>query len=244
MWILYALFKLRLQLLLPKGICQRYCHLLNTFNRTGRACYEISHPTVWGTKTLSCELVWASHCMVTQFGFYQDCVYCMLFFRVATYFILWYVSGLWNVKVMRSIQMGTLGCFFCGLRTWVQSSHTHQVHGFRYVCFRPAGMCINMVSMWRWKQWRGASPSQSMRCRVMGSQFIPYHLWAVVKCHVVQLLDMETVDVLFSFSMLSFGSSGNFSCGVIQGVPAVVLLHGFQSGLESDGGIVQLGTQL
>ena len=79
MWILYALFKLRLQLLLPKGICQRYCHLLNTFNRTGRACYEISHPTVWGTKTLSCELVWASHCMVTQFGFDQDCVYCMLF---------------------------------------------------------------------------------------------------------------------------------------------------------------------
>ena len=50
--------------------------------------------------------------------------------------------------------------------------------------------------------------------------------------------------MLFSFSMLSFGSSGNFSCGVIQGVPAVVLLHGFQSGLESDGGIVQLGTQL
>ena len=111
---------------------------------------------------------------------------------------------------MKSIQMETLGCFFYGLRTWVQSSHTHQVHGFLYVCFRPACMCMKMVSMWRWKQWRRASPNRWMRCRVMGSQFIPCHLWAVVKCHVVQLIDMETFHVLSFLVMLSFGSRGNF----------------------------------
>lgn len=82
-----------------------------------------------------------------------------------------------------------------------------------------------------------------MRCRVMGSQFILYHLWAVVKCHVVQLLDMETFDVL-SFCHAFLWLMGQYSCGVIQGVPAVVLLHGLQSRLESDGGIVQPGTQL
>ena len=67
-----------------------------------------------------------------------------------------------------------------------------------------------------------------MRCRVMGSQFIPYHLWAVVKCHVFKFLDMKTFDVLFLFVMHAvLWFTGKFSCGVIQGVPTVVLLHGF-----------------
>lgn len=49
---------------------------------------------------------------------------------------------------------------------------------------------------------------------------------------------------MLSFCHAFLWLMGQYSCGVIQGVPAVVLLHGLQSRLESDGGIVQPGTQL